>query len=86
VLAADFAPRYAPLWRHRRLIAVEEHGEAGGFGSYLKELAPPGIEIHLRGIPERNAGLVGGQEYHWREAGLDPASLVALALELGAEA
>jgi transketolase len=86
VLATDFAPRYAPLWRHHRLIAVEEHGEAGGFGSYLKELAPPGVEIRLRGIPERNAGLVGSQEYHWREAGLDPASLVALALELGAEA
>jgi transketolase C-terminal domain/subunit len=85
-LAADYGPLYAPLWRHRSLIAVEEHGEAGGFGSYLKELAPPGVEIRLRGIPERNAGLVGSQDYHWREAGLDSASLVALTLQLGAEA
>jgi transketolase C-terminal domain/subunit len=86
VLARDFAPRYGPLWRHRRLIAVEEHGEAGGFGSYLKEMAPPGVEIRLRGIPERNSGLVGSQAYHWREAGLDPAALVALVRQMAAEA
>jgi transketolase len=82
VIGADFEAGYAPLWRYPRLLAVEEHGVAGGFGSYLKEIAPPQVDIRIRGIPPRNAGLVGGQAFHWRHAGLDADSLAAWTLEL----
>lgn len=82
IIANDITPAYSTLWRHPRLITIEEHGTAGGFGSFIKELAPVGVEVHLKGIPTQNASLVGTQEYHWRQAGLNPEALVAFALDL----
>jgi transketolase C-terminal domain/subunit len=81
-LAQEAGETFKDLWRHRVLISVEEHGSAGGFGSFLKELAPPGVEIQIRGIPSRNCSLVGGQDFLWTKAGLDADSLAATAVAL----
>lgn len=75
VLSGEFAGQFDRLWKHKRIIAVEEHGVAGGFGSLLKETAPIGIEIHICAIPQANSALVGGQDCLWRLAGLDAESL-----------
>jgi transketolase len=85
VIAPDFESKYSPLWRHSRLVTMEEHGLAGGFGSYLKEIAPPGVEICIRGIPLSNADLVGNQKLHWKHAGLDTESTIALVLKILSE-
>ena len=81
ILSGEFAEKFQALWRHKTIISVEEHGFAGGFGSFLKEIAPAGVEIQIRAIPEANCALVGGQEFLWKQAGLDAESLSAAALE-----
>lgn len=79
VLASEFAGGFEKLWRHPKIISVEEHGLAGGFGSFLKELCPANIQIHACAIPESNSGLVGSQSYLWQKAGLDADSLAQVA-------
>jgi transketolase len=37
VLSAEPPANFAPLWQHPTVLAEEEHGAAGGFGSFLKE-------------------------------------------------
>ena len=82
VLSGEFADKFKPLWRHPKIISVEEHGCAGGFGSFLKEIAPANVEIQIRAIPEVNCSLVGGQDFLWKKAGLDAESLALAAAEL----
>jgi transketolase len=82
ILSGEFAGKYSTLWRHPKIISVEEHGCAGGFGSFLKELAPVNVEIQIRAIPEANCSLVGGQDFLWKKAGLDAESLVFMATEI----
>ena len=81
VLANEFAEKFKILWRHKKIISVEEHGFAGGFGSFLKEISPANVEIQISAIPEQNASLVGGQEFLRKAAGLDADSLAQAALE-----
>ena len=73
--------KFQKLWRHKKIISVEEHGFAGGFGSFLKEISPANVEIQISAIPEKNASLVGGQEFLRKAAGLDAESLAQAALE-----
>ncbi|HEU5397528.1 MAG TPA: transketolase C-terminal domain-containing protein [Verrucomicrobiae bacterium] len=82
ILSAEMASNFAPLWRHQRIVSVEEHGYAGGFGSFLKELAPSGVQIRLCAIPETVASMVGGQDYLRKKAGLDAESLAGIAAGL----
>ncbi len=81
VLANEFAEKFQTLWRHKKIISVEEHVFAGGFGSFLKEIAPANVEIQIRAIPEKNAALVGGQDFLRKAAGLDADSLAQAARE-----
>jgi transketolase len=82
VLSKDAPEQFKPLWRHQKIISVEEHGFAGGFGSFLKEFCPANVEIHVRAIPEANATLVGSQEFLRKKAGIDADSLIQVAIEM----
>ncbi len=84
VLSTDPPEQFKALWRHRKLISVEEHGYIGGLGSLLKELCPANIEIHRCAIPESNAALVGSQEFLRKQAGLDAESLAQFASKISA--
>ena len=81
ILSSENREQFKTLWRHQKIISVEEHGFAGGFGSFLKELCPPQVEIHICAIPESNAGLVGSQEFLRKQAGIDAESLAELAVK-----
>jgi transketolase len=82
ILSGEFAEKFQLLWRHKKIISVEEHGFAGGFGSFLKEICPANIHVRICAIPEANAALVGSQEILRRQAGLDAESLVQAAKEM----
>lgn len=69
---------FAPLWRHRAVVTVEEHLRAGGFGSLLRELAPDGVRVRSLAVAEDVAGLVGSQDWLRAQAGLTPDALVKL--------
>jgi transketolase len=84
VLSNETPGNFKPLWRHKKIISVEEHGFAGGLGSFLKELCPADVEVHLSAIPESNAALVGSQEFLRKQAGIDADSLVQRALKITA--
>jgi len=82
VLSAEPPATFAPLWRHQTVLAVEEHGAAGGFGSFLKELAPAGVQVRICALSQASFSLVGSQEFLRRQAGLDGEGLAELALRL----
>ena len=82
IIGQEFSTQFKELWIHRKIISVEEHGFAGGFGSFLKEICPPDVEIHMCAIPEANASLVGSQEFLRKQAGLDAEALVQVALKM----
>lgn len=82
VLSNEMPGNFKPLWRHQKIISVEEHGFAGGLGSFLKELCPADVEVHLAAIPESNAALVGSQEFLRKQAGIDADSLAQHALKI----
>jgi transketolase len=82
VFSNETPENFKPLWRHKQIISVEEHGFAGGFGSLLKELSPADVRIRGCAIPETNTSLVGSQEFLWKQAGIDAQTLVQIAIEL----
>lgn len=73
---ADF---FAALWRYPRIITLEEHVLAGGFGSLLRELAPDGVRIRSLGVPEELTSTVGSQEYLRAQAGLTVEGVIRVA-------
>jgi len=81
VISGEFAGAFKTLWQHQKIISVEEHGYAGGFGSFLKEICPANVHIRICAIPEANAALVGSQEVLRKQAGLDAESLARVAPE-----
>ena len=82
VLSAEPPASFAPLWRHRTVLAVEEHGAAGGFGSFLKELAPAGVQVRICAVSQKSFSLVGSQAFLRQQAGLDAEALAELASQL----
>jgi len=85
ILSAEDPKKLACLWQHRTLISVEEHGLAGGFGSFLKEHAPREVRIYVCAIPDANVSMVGSQDYLRKQAGLDAESLERIAGRLANE-
>ena len=75
ILSNEAAGKFQLLWQYPKIISVEEHGYAGGFGSFLKEICPDTVSIQICAIPDQNAALVGSQECLRRRAGLDADSL-----------
>lgn len=82
VLSGADPDQFKILWHWQKIIAVEEHGFAGGFGSFLKELCPANVNIQMCAIPESNATLVGSQEFLRKKAGMDPESLAQMAVKM----
>jgi len=82
VLSQEKPDLFQPLWSHRVVVSVEEHGFAGGFGSFLKELSPAGTHVKICAIPDANAALVGSQDFLRKQAGLDADSLARVVLDL----
>jgi transketolase C-terminal domain/subunit len=72
VLSVEPPATFAPLSRHQAVLAVVEHGAPGGFGSFLKELAPQGSRF----------GSALSQEFLRRQAALDGEALAKLTLHL----
>jgi 1-deoxy-D-xylulose-5-phosphate synthase len=70
---------------HSRLITVEDHSIAGGFGSAvmeaLQEMRVPGVELIQRGVADRFVPHATQKE-QWREAGIDEEGIAAAAREL----
>jgi transketolase C-terminal domain/subunit len=82
VLSAEPPANFAPLWQHPTVLAVEEHGAAGGFGSFLKELAPSGVRVQICAIGKETFSLVGSQAFLRQQAGLDGEGLAEMASRL----
>jgi transketolase len=82
VLSGESSGEFKMLWRHNAIVTVEEHGFAGGFGSFIKELCPAHVRIQICAIPASNASLVGSQDFLRQQAGLDPDSLTQVATAL----
>ena len=69
------------LERSGSLFVVEEHVAQGGVGAMLARVLM-GMQKNLRHFVHRHAqgyvsGLYGSQQFHRRESGLDPESIVA---------
>jgi len=84
LISSEDAERYDILWHHPVIVSVEEHGFAGGFGSFLRELCPANVRIKICAIPESNASLVGSQGSLLKQARIDVESLVRIVLDLPA--
>ena len=69
----------APLWRYRHLVTIEEHVGPGGFGSMLREYAPPGTRIHSLTADRDLVDLVGAQTFLRASHGLTAENLVSTA-------
>lgn len=61
---------FADLWRFPRIVTLEEHVGAGGFGSLLRELAPDGVRLRTLAVPGEQTSLVGSQDFLRQAAGL----------------
>ncbi|MCC7373071.1 MAG: transketolase [Verrucomicrobiales bacterium] len=73
---------FAPLWRYRRLVTLEEHVPEGGLGEMLAGLAPVGIDVRRLTLSHDAVSKVGSQEYLRQVSGL---TVEAVVRELGRE-
>ncbi len=62
---------FQTLWRHRRLIVVEEHGDAGGLGEMIAARRPEGISVVRINVDAQLLHVVGSQEWLRRSHRLD---------------
>ncbi len=75
-----------PLWRYRFLVTIEEHVGPGGFGSMLREHAPPTTTIVALTADRDLTDTVGTQEFLRARHGLTPENLVRTSLALVGQA
>lgn len=68
---------FAPLWRYRTLVTLEEHVPEGGFGEMLAGLCPSGRVIRRLGVSHLAASEVGSQDYLRARSGLTPENVLA---------
>jgi len=74
---------FAPLWRFRRLVTLEEHLAAGGFGELLARLKPDTVALTSLALSEEETGLVGSQEFLRRRLGVDVEHVIQAVLSNG---
>ena len=70
------------IWKCRNVISIEEHVQAGGFGSLLRELAPDNVRFRSMAVAADAAHLVGSQAYLREKNGLTADALIAIANSL----
>ena len=69
---APLAPGcFQNLWRHRRLIVVEEHGDAGGLGEMIASRRPDGVQVVRMNVDAQLLRSVGSQDWLRRAHRLD---------------
>lgn len=79
---------FAPLWRYRSIVTVEEHVLAGGLGSIVREQSPAGVSIRSLAVDQSKPHCVGSQEFLRAQHGLTTARVTAVcrdAIRGGAE-
>jgi len=67
--------------RTGRIVSVEDHAQAGGFGSALLEVVAehaPGVRVKRLGLPDRFIDH-GDTDAQWRAAGIDAEGISAAA-------
>ncbi|HXK24208.1 MAG TPA: 1-deoxy-D-xylulose-5-phosphate synthase [Myxococcota bacterium] len=70
--------------RTGRIVSVEDHAQAGGFGSALLEVVSehaPGVRVRRLGLPDRFVDH-GDTEAQWAAAGIDADGIAAAARDL----
>jgi 1-deoxy-D-xylulose-5-phosphate synthase len=70
--------------RTGRIVSVEDHAQAGGFGSALLEVVAehaPGVRVKRLGLPDRFIEH-GDTDAQWRAAGIDAGGIAAAARTL----
>ena len=66
---------FQTLWKHRRLIVVEEHGDAGGLGEMIAARRPEGVRVVRINVDAQLLHAVGSQEWLRRLHRLDAAAI-----------
>lgn len=69
---------FAPLWRNRTLVTLEEHVRAGGLGSILSEHSPPGIRVASLAVDQNMPHSVGSQAFLRSRHGLTSTHVASL--------
>jgi 1-deoxy-D-xylulose-5-phosphate synthase len=67
--------------RTGRIVSVEDHAQAGGFGSALLEVVSehaPGVRVRRLGLPDRFVDH-GDTDAQWAAAGIDAEGIAAAA-------
>lgn len=67
---------------YRCIVVVEEHLQAGGAASALREVLPQGFPVHSVSVSEEVSGLVGSQMYLRRMAGVSCQHIVNCCMQL----
>jgi len=74
-VSTDF---FAPLWRYRTIVTLEEHVSAGGLASILREQSPANVTIQSLAVDQAAPHRVGSQEFLRAQHGLTVGRVVAL--------
>jgi len=69
---------FAPLWRHRRLVSIEEHIGCGGLGDLLRTHKPEGLSLHSLCAEEDRCTFVGSQQLLRNRHGLTAERVVSM--------
>jgi transketolase len=72
---------FSALWQHGRVISVEEHVAAGGFGGLLSQTKPEGVRLASLTLAEEEPWLVGSQDFLRERHGLSVERIVQAALQ-----
>lgn len=67
---------FAPLWRHRHLVTLEEHVPEGGFGELVAALRPDGTSVTRLAVGHDIGSRVGSQNHLRHHAGLTPEAVL----------
>jgi transketolase len=59
------------LWKHRRIITVEEHVRQGGLGELISGYRPVGVRQRILSINNDLPGIVGSQQFLRRAHNID---------------
>ena len=69
---------FAPLWRYRTIVTLEEHVFAGGLGSILREKSPAGVMIQSLAVDQATPDCVGSQDFLRLQHGLTSSRVATL--------
>ena len=73
---------FQPLFKHARVIAVEEHVSEGGLAALLRMHLPPGRQLSSVCVLPASIDAVGGQEYLRSVSGLTAENLARMARDV----